>query len=107
MSASNILSTPPPISPISAIQLPDIHTSVVDNIPVYQLRKEGSGVVLLDIIFYAGRPQEKTPLASSACAPMMREGAGAYDSERMSEEIDFVGASISVSSSLAFIVFKP
>lgn len=107
MSQVSILSKPPAIHSIDAIQLPEVLPYTAGGVvPVYELSKAESGVVMLEAIFYAGRPQEKKLLASSCCGPMMREGAGKYSSEQLSEEIDYRGASITVHSSLDLITIR-
>ena len=106
MSLNEKLSIPPRIHPISTIQVPDVIETSMAGVPVFQILKEDCGVVLIDLVFFAGRPQEECQLASSVCAPMMREGAGTYNSEALSEEVDFMGATISVSSNLDLITAR-
>lgn len=106
MSLNDKLCIPPRIHPISTIQVPDVIETSMEGVPVFKILKEDCGVVLIDLVFYAGRPQETCQLASSVCAPMMREGAGVYNSEELSEEVDFMGATISVSSSLDLITAR-
>ncbi|MFT4566237.1 MAG: zinc protease [Saprospiraceae bacterium] len=104
---NSILSLPPEIHSIDSVQIPEVTVyHVAEVVPVYELYKADSGVIMLEAIFYAGRPQESKFLTSSCCAPMMREGAGKYSSEELSEEIDYRGASISLMSSLDLITIR-
>ncbi len=107
MLKTNILSTPPQIQAIKDIQLPEVETYTTQgSIPVYEIKKPNSGIVMLEVLFYAGRPQEEKQLTSACCAPMMREGAGKYSSEQLSEEIDFRGASITITASMDLITAR-
>jgi len=101
------LSHPPQIHPISQIRIPEVvsFTSTHD-IPVYQIRKAKSDVVLIELVFTAGRPYEATKLAAGSCASLLRQGAGAYSSEVLSEEIDFLGATLSTKGSMDYISIK-
>lgn len=107
MNRLQYLEQPPKVLPISKIITPKIFSYISANdIPVFEVRKEGCGVVLLELVFRAGRPYEDKKMVASSCAAMMREGAGDYDSETLSEEIDYLGASLSISASLDYITVK-
>lgn len=101
------LSQPPEIYPISNIRIPEVHeyTSTHD-IPVYQIRHTSSDLVLIDMVFSAGRPYESQQLVSAACAGLMRQGAGKYTSYELSEEIDYLGASLSIKSTMDYISIR-
>ena len=100
----NILSNPPLIHSIDKVDLPKVveYTSSQD-IPVYEISKLGCEVIMIEVVFMAGRPQEEKRLAAAGTAALMREGAGRYSSEAMSEEIDYHGASLSIMAGMDFI----
>ena len=107
MASSSHLSFPPKVYSVSDVKIPDYHQFLtVSGVPVIVIPKRESGVVLIDMVFRAGRPQEVNKLNAVACGALMREGAGAYSSEALSEEIDFLGASINIRTSLDFISVK-
>ena len=106
MRPRNQLKNPPKINRISSVILPEVHTFSIHSIPVYEIRKPESGLIMMEIVFMAGRPQEHKQMVSSCCAPMMREGAGQYDSETIAEKVDFYGASLSISADLDVISIK-
>lgn len=107
MSQLDYLSKPPEILPIRKIITPEvINYHSEQDIPVYEVRKEGCGITTIEIVYTAGRPLESTKLVSGACAALLREGAGPYTSEVISEELDFMGATLSISSSMDFITVK-
>lgn len=101
------LSSPPTIHPIRKVRTPNISEYRIEgDIPVKEVRKKDCGVVLIDLVFHAGRPQEHKPIAASATAMLLREGAGAYSSKVFSEEIDFLGATLSCTANLDFTLIK-
>jgi len=101
------LSQQPDIHPITKISLPEVISYSSNNgIPIYEIRKANAGVVLLELVFAAGRPYESKKLVATACAALMRQGAGVYSSEVLSEEIDFLGATLSTKATMDFISVK-
>ena len=107
MSKLDHLSVPPPITTAPEIIIPSVYQYISNhNIPIYEIRKKDCGLVAMDIVFSAGRSQERAQLSSSACAAMMREGAGPYHSQDFSEQVDFYGATISVKSNMDFLSVK-
>ena len=101
------LSQPPDIHPITKISLPEVVSYTAYNgVPIYEIRKAKAGVVLIELVFAAGRPYEVTKLVATACAALMRQGAGEYTSEVLSEEIDFLGATLSTKATMDFISVK-
>ena len=101
------LSKPPEILPIRKIITPNvINYHSEQDIPVYEVRKEGCGIVTIEIVYTAGRPLESTKLVSGACAALLREGAGTLSSEVISEELDYMGATLSIHSTMDFITVK-
>jgi len=107
MNRLDYLSNAPEIFPIRNIITPNVITYRSDqDIPVYEIRKAGCGIVTIELVYKAGRPYEEAKLVSGACAALLREGAGDYSSEVISEEIDFMGATLTTSSSMDFITIK-
>ena len=101
------LSLPPEVQPISLIRIPEvINYASTHDIPVYEVRQKDTAIVLIELVFKAGRPYEKQKLAAAACASLMRQGAGQYSSEVLSEEIDFLGATLSIKASMDYISIK-
>jgi len=101
------LSHPPEIKPISHIRIPEVVSyASAHDIPVYEVRKKKSDIILIELVFKAGRPYETQKLAATACASLMRQGAGKYSSEVLSEEIDFLGATLSTKASMDYISIK-
>lgn len=107
MNSPHILATPPKIYPIDTVELPEVYTYHADQaIPVYEIRKPGCDVILAEAVFYAGRPQEVRQLAATCLAGVLREGAGEYDAESISELVDFYGATLSISASMDLITVR-
>ncbi len=107
MNQLDYLAIPPVIYPITKILTPAVvQYQSHSNIPVYEIRKDKCGVVLVDIVFQAGRPQEAAKMVAASCAAMLREGAGKFSAQGLSEEVDFMGATISTRASLDFITIK-
>ncbi len=101
------LTKPPKIHPISKIITPVVvNYKSSQDIPVYEVRKKDCGVVLIELVFHAGRPVEAKKLVAASCASLLREGAGKYTSDVLSEEIDFMGATLSTSASMDYITIK-
>jgi len=107
MNADHILSTPPQIHPIDRVAYPEVLSyKASQEIPVYEIRKAGCDVISVEATFLAGRPQEITRLASACTAGVIREGAGKYDADTLSEEVDFYGATLSVMASMDYITIR-
>jgi len=107
MNQLDYLAHPPPIQPITKIITPLVHPyKSFNDIPVYEVRKEACGVVLVEIVFKAGRPQERKKLVAAATGALLREGAGLYSADVLSEEIDFMGATLSTRASMDYITIK-
>ncbi|MEL6122299.1 MAG: pitrilysin family protein [Bacteroidota bacterium] len=101
------LPPPPQIHRIEDLDIPQVKTyHITGDIPVYELSKKGCDVVMMEFVFFGGRPQEDKPLAATCTAALMREGAGSYDAEALSEEIDFHGATFTVMASMDLITLK-
>ena len=107
MTIPNHLINSPKIHTISEVLVPRIDQYFSsNNVPVVEITKKDCGVVSVELVFRAGRPQEHKRLSSFACSGMMREGAGPFNAQELSEEIDFLGATLAVRSSLDFISVK-
>lgn len=107
MKPQHILAKPPKIYPIDKVELPDVTTyNASQQIPVYEIRKAGCDVILAEATFFAGRPQEEQQLAAACLAGILGEGAGDYDAERLSEVVDFYGATLSVQASMDLITVR-
>ncbi len=103
----NYLSRAPTVEAVSSIHMPEvIQMTSYQDIPIYQVRKANCGIVMIDLVFQAGRPQEKLKLAAASCAALMRESAGSFSAAQLSERIDFLGASITCTASLDHISIK-
>lgn len=95
------LNKAPIIRSIDKIILPDVIRSTgANDIQIYEIVKERCNIVKLDLVFLAGRPFEKKKLTSSCCSSLLREGTLNKTSEEISEQLDFYGASLNISSSL-------
>lgn len=78
---------------------PVVHT--LDNgIPVHEINMGTQEVLKLEMIFFAGRWWEKSPLAARATGTMLKEGTLSKTSAQIAEHIDFYGANISTSGGL-------
>jgi zinc protease len=100
----------PPINDIGPVLLPRPQLVRLDNgMPVYVLHVPGQEIVKVEVVYRAGRPQERKRLAARATASMLREGTSARSSAEIAELIDFYGGSLSLPSSLdtaGFILFS-
>ena len=107
MPKDDFLSLPPKVYNISKVNIPRVSQYTAHgNIPVFEINKRGCGIIMIDIVFRAGRPQESQKMVSASCAAMLREGAGSLSSAKFSEEIDFLGATITCRSNLDYITIK-
>lgn len=86
-------SIPPPIKPISKVQLfsPEIYT--LDNgLPVYEINMETQEVVKLELIFFAGRQAEKKQGVAKTTLALIKEGNEKRKFADIAEKIDYYGA---------------
>ncbi len=103
----SIRSTPPPIRPIGKLQLPDCQRITLDNgIPVVALNLGTQEIVKLEVIYRAGRTEEKKRLASRATARILRDGTTSRTGAEIAEQLDFWGASLNAPISLDFSAFN-
>ena len=78
---------------------PEVHVAhASNNVPIYQIHKENAQVVLVDIIFKAGRLQEHKQMAASCTAALLSEGTTRRSSQEIAEFVDYHGASLRVRS---------
>jgi predicted Zn-dependent peptidase len=92
-------SAPPELGPPPALVLPAIQRAALSNgARVIMLEKHNVPLVQVNLVVgtgYASDPQDMIGLASMA-ADMMDEGAGGRDALRLADEIEFLGARLSV-----------
>ncbi len=95
-------SAPPELGPPPALSLPAIQRLELSNgAQVILLEKHNVPLVQVNLMIRAGfadDPQDKIGLASLT-ADMLDEGAAGLDALQLADEIDFLGASLSVSAS--------
>ena len=85
--------TCPAIKPFGEIVFPEPEIARLKNgIPLYILRGGDQEVNRMDIIYSAGRFDQKKPLAAELCNLMLKEGAGNLCSQEIAERLDFYGA---------------
>ena len=94
-------SKPPALGPVRALKLPPVQKlSLGNGLPVLLVESHEVPVVQVNVIVRAGAgadPQGKPGLASLA-ADMLDEGAGSASALQISDEVDFLGASLSASA---------
>ncbi len=92
-------SQPPELGPPPALSLPPIHRLELSNgAKVLLLEKHNVPLVQVNLVVRAGSafdPADQAGLASIT-ADMMDEGAGGRDALELADEIDYLGASLSV-----------
>ena len=87
--------SPPPIREIENVHLPQPLIFELDNgIPVYDSRLGTEDVLKMEMVFEAGRPQEKKRLASRVTNQMLKEGAGSRSAAEIAETVDFYGGTL-------------
>ena len=86
---------------------PDV---VIDNapngVPIYQIHKKNAQVVLVDIVFKAGRLQEESQMSASCTAALLSEGTTHRSSQEIAEYVDYHGATLRVRSDFDTISIK-
>ncbi len=92
-------SKPPELGPPPALRLPPVHRLRLDNgAKVLLLEKRNVPLVEINLVVrtgYTSDPEGLTGLASMT-ADMMDEGAAGRDALQLADEIDFLGAQLSV-----------
>jgi len=91
----------PKIQAIRKIDFPLVSSNHLDNgIPLHILPSDNNDIIKLELVFKAGRSRELQNLTSKATSSLLKEGTIKFNSELLSEKIDFYGASISCSSGM-------
>jgi predicted Zn-dependent peptidase len=91
----------PPIYEVEHIHLPKHEVFYLDNqIPVYVVNLALQDIVKVEVVFHAGRPFEKNPLASRATASLVKDGTSSMNSAEIAEKIDYYGGTLSTPFSL-------
>ena len=89
----------PAINELDTFVCPEVHVAYASNdVPIYQIHKENAQVVLVDIIFKAGRLQEHKQMAASCTAALLSEGTTQRSSQEIAEYVDYHGATLRVRS---------
>jgi len=95
-------SSPPPIGPAPPLNLPPIEKRTLSNgVEVWLVEAHEVPLVQVNLVIPAGSgddPADKFGLASLTAA-MLDEGAGSRDALEIADAIDFLGASLSTTSS--------
>lgn len=87
----------PPIKGVKNLKFPAPQIHTLDNgAKVYDLRMGDQEVIKLEIVFLAGRPFEKTMLASRAVAALLNEGTTRHTGAELAEKFDFYGSTLSM-----------
>lgn len=90
-------SKPPPIHTFQKLELLRPRTIHLRNgWKAYLVDKGTQEVVRIEAVFFAGRPYERKRLAARATVQMLKEGAGTYDGNQLSETFDYYGANLLV-----------
>ncbi len=101
------LSQAPRITPVSSITVPEIlEFKGANQIPIFEIRKAGSGVIKAEIVFICGRPAEKKKLAASVCTALLRESSGPWSTRQMADYVGFYGASLEVHVTLDTVTIE-
>jgi zinc protease len=89
-------SRPPAIHPVANLKLPPAATIYLDNrAPVFISNMGTQEVTRIEVVFNAGRPFERKPLAARAAASLLREGTRSMSSAEIAENLDYYGAELS------------
>jgi len=91
----------PSIHAVRNLILPQTRLVRLDNgIPVYILDFPDQGIVKIEAVFRAGRPEETKRITARATSRLMREGTRARTGAEIAEHFDFYGASLNTPSNL-------
>ncbi len=100
----------PPVHQVNNLLLPHPKLLTLDNgIPLYVLDFPDQEILKIEVVFYAGRPQEEKKMAARATARLLREGTLNRSGAEIAEHFDFYGASVSVPTNLDtanFVLFS-
>jgi zinc protease len=92
-------SKPPELGPPPTLKLPPVHRLKMDNgAKILLLEKRNVSLVQVNLVVRAGYSSDPEGLSglASMTADMMDEGAGGRDALQLADEIDFLGARLSV-----------
>ena len=93
----------PQLEAIRPVSLPEIPAGKLDNgIPYHSINMGVQPVCKIDVVFRAGRPFEKVPVASRTTTSLLKEGAGSRTALDIAETLDFYGGSLRTSAGLDF-----
>lgn len=85
--------TPPNFNTIDKIDIVQASKTQLENgIPVYSIDSGSQELVKIEFIFKAGMYFQDFPLLASSTSNMMENGTTNYDSEQLSEHLDFYGS---------------
>jgi zinc protease len=99
--------TPPVINQVQNLQLPPTHLVHLDNgIPVHILHSAEHQVIKIEVLYWAGRPEESKRMVSRATSRLIREGTQKHKGAEIAEFFDFYGASFSVPTNLDIASFS-
>lgn len=88
---------------IKKLSIPDLETySLQNGVKVCEVNLGSQEILKIEVVHFAGRIAEKTPLAARATAALLKEGCGLKSSAQVAEEIDLLGASIKTASNMDF-----
>lgn len=92
---------PPRIHTLQSLQLPVVdHAVLANGLDLYSVDLGTQEVMRLEVVFRAGRPYERRPLAARGAAALLKEGSKGYDSNSLNEHFDFYGANLSMPYSM-------
>lgn len=96
-------SQPPQLGPTPSLKVNPVQKFTLDNgLPIYVYEKKEVPIIQLNLVIQAGsvnEPADKLGMAGLTAA-MMDEGAAGKSSLQLSDEIDYLGTSLSVSGGL-------
>jgi len=91
----------PPVLESVHLDLPQPQLKTLDNgIPVYILDYPDQEIVKIEIVYRAGRPQERKKMVARACARLLREGTRHKTGAEIAEFFDFYGATLNTPNNL-------
>ncbi len=96
--------TRPQIKPIIARSIEHVPTTQLSNgIPVFYFDGAPQEIIKVELLFEAGRWNEKKRQVSKSCARLIKNGTSTKSAHDIQEQIDYLGASIKVSSGYHYI----
>ena len=96
--------TSPQINPIIARTIGEIQKTELSNgIELYTFNGAPQEIIKVELLFEAGRWQEPARQVSKCCAALLKTGTSTKNAFEIQESIDFLGASLKVSSGYHYI----